>query len=116
VVEPTTRCVDTESLSIFAPYILYRKDRHQAFPTIHAYEMYIFKIELFTFKGSFVYAVNFYLCTCLSKTLSNTVDESIKYWFRFSFMMFNATFNNISVISWLSVLLVGETGVPVENH
>jgi hypothetical protein len=30
--------------------------------------------------------------------------------------MFNATFNNISVISWLSVLLVEETGVPRENH
>jgi hypothetical protein len=30
-------------------------------------------------------------------------------------MMFNATFNNISVISWLSVLLVEETGVSGEN-
>jgi hypothetical protein len=28
------------------------------------------------------------------------------------FMVFNATFNNISVISWRSVLLVEETGVP----
>jgi hypothetical protein len=28
----------------------------------------------------------------------------------------NATFNNISVISWLPVLLVEETGVPGENH
>jgi hypothetical protein len=28
----------------------------------------------------------------------------------------NATFNNISVISWRSVLLVDETGVPGENH
>jgi len=28
----------------------------------------------------------------------------------------NATFNNISVISCLSVLLVEETGVPGENH
>ena len=27
-------------------------------------------------------------------------------------MVFNATFNNISVISWCSVLLVEETGVP----
>jgi hypothetical protein len=27
-------------------------------------------------------------------------------------MVFNATFNNISVISWLSVLLVEETGGP----
>jgi hypothetical protein len=29
---------------------------------------------------------------------------------------FNATFNNISVILWLSVLLVEETGVPGENY
>jgi hypothetical protein len=29
---------------------------------------------------------------------------------------YNATFNNISVISWWSVLLVEETGVPGENH
>ena len=32
------------------------------------------------------------------------------------FMVFNDTFNNISVISWRSVVLVGETGVPGENH
>ena len=31
-------------------------------------------------------------------------------------MMFNATFKNISVISWRSVLLVEETGGPGENH
>jgi len=31
-------------------------------------------------------------------------------------MVFNATFNNISVLSWRSVLLVEETGVPRENH
>jgi hypothetical protein len=31
-------------------------------------------------------------------------------------MVFNATFNNISDISWRSVLLVEETGVPGENH
>jgi len=31
-------------------------------------------------------------------------------------MVFNATFNNISVISWQSVLLVEETGVPQENQ
>jgi hypothetical protein len=28
----------------------------------------------------------------------------------------NATFNNISVISWMSDLLLEETGVPEENH
>jgi len=31
-------------------------------------------------------------------------------------MVFNTTFNNISVISWRSVLLKGEAGVPGENH
>jgi hypothetical protein len=31
-------------------------------------------------------------------------------------IMFNATFNNISVISWLSVLLAEDTGVPGENQ
>ena len=31
-------------------------------------------------------------------------------------MVFNATFNNISVILWRLVLLVEETGVPRENH
>jgi hypothetical protein len=30
-------------------------------------------------------------------------------------MVFNATFNSISVISWRSVLLVEETGVHGEN-
>jgi len=30
--------------------------------------------------------------------------------------MFNATCNNISVISWRSVLLMEETGVPADNH
>ena len=41
-------------------------------------------------------------------------DLYVKYvglvWF--GFMVFNATFNNISVISWWSILLVEETGVP----
>ena len=31
-------------------------------------------------------------------------------------MVFNASFNTISVISWQSVLLVEEAGVPRENH
>ena len=30
-------------------------------------------------------------------------------WYRYRFMMFNTTFNNISVISWLIVLLMEET-------
>jgi hypothetical protein len=36
--------------------------------------------------------------------------------FRFGFMVFNATFNNISAILCRSVLLVEETIVPEDNH
>ena len=55
------------------------------------------------------------------KILFHSEPPSIdNYWWcnlRFGFMVFNATFNNISVIiSWRSVLLVVETGVPRENH
>ena len=35
---------------------------------------------------------------------------------RIRVMVFNATFNNISIISWRSDLLVEETGIPGENH
>jgi hypothetical protein len=35
---------------------------------------------------------------------------------RVGVVVFNATFNNISVISRQSVLLVDEIGVPGENH
>jgi hypothetical protein len=31
-------------------------------------------------------------------------------------MVYNATFNTISAISWMSVLMVEETGVPEEKH
>jgi hypothetical protein len=36
--------------------------------------------------------------------------------FGLGFMVFNSTFNNISAISWRSVLLVEKIGVPKENH
>jgi hypothetical protein len=37
-------------------------------------------------------------------------------WFMDKVIVVNASFNNISVISWWSVLLVEETGVPEENY
>jgi len=47
----------------------------------------------------------------------NTIwRKTIGGWFMAWFRVFNATFNNISDISWRSVLLVEETGVPGENH
>ena len=50
---------------------------------------------------------------------SKMAVNAVLNFFRFGYMMFNATFNNISVIWWLSVLLVGETGVnhrPIASH
>ena len=41
--------------------------------------------------------------------------QHIRTWL-FWFMVFNVTFNNISVILWQSVLLVGKTGEPGEFH
>ena len=45
--------------------------------------------------------------------------SSVESWYvcwLVGFMVFNANFNNISVISWRSDLLVEETGGPGENH
>ena len=41
---------------------------------------------------------------------------AFSFWVRVNVMAFNATFNNISVISLRSVLLVEETGEPRKNH
>ena len=50
------------------------------------------------------------------KCRSTTGCNIEKYVLLVCLMVFNATFNNISVISWRSVLFVEETGVPGENH
>ena len=52
------------------------------------------------YMGSGIVSLNFFFGTKL----------------RVRVIVFNATFNNISVILWWSVLLVEETGVPAENH
>ena len=57
-------------------------------------------------------------CVLIEKTV-NTISKCSNqncYSLLVGLMEFNANFNNISVISWRSVLLVEETGVPRENH
>ena len=39
-----------------------------------------------------------------------------RYGWLVGFVVFNATFNNITAMPWQSVLLVEETGVPGEDH
>jgi membrane-bound metal-dependent hydrolase YbcI (DUF457 family) len=45
-----------------------------------------------------------------------TIGNGSSYWFYFLLLVFNATFSNISAISWRPVLVVEEAGVPGENH
>jgi hypothetical protein len=64
---------------------------------------------------------NFESSKCHCTTYSIQHVHSLCGWQHFNcglvwFMVFNATFNNISVISWWSVLLVEKTGVSGENH
>ena len=47
---------------------------------------------------------------------NNNKNWIISYQVLGRFIVLNATFNNISVLSWLSVLLVEETEVPGENQ
>ena len=49
----------------------------------------------------------------VSFTIKLTATISMKYFLK---VLFNAIFNNISVILWQSVLLAEETAVPGENH
>jgi hypothetical protein len=48
--------------------------------------------------------------TLLKQTQYNNIRVRVRI------MVFNATFNNILVIWWWSLLLVEEIGVPGENH
>jgi hypothetical protein len=43
-------------------------------------------------------------------------QKDVQWWWFGWFMVFKATFNNISAILQWSVLLVEKTGVPGENH
>ena len=69
------------------------------------------------------------ICVCLHIVVSNTYCIARCFCFVFLrpktlyyliwliyFCFFNATFSNISAISWRPVLVVEEAGVPGENH
>jgi hypothetical protein len=51
-----------------------------------------------------------------STTKTGRHDKSDYVFIRVMVVVFNATFNTISVKSWRPVLLVEENGVPGENH
>ena len=88
----------------------------------HEYENLFFLISLlFIFKmlvgGENVFMTNPHIKICTHNTnyvllLENTVVEHQ----RIRAMVFNATFSNISIISWQSALLMEETELPKETH
>jgi hypothetical protein len=51
-----------------------------------------------------------------SERYYSDIHENLGSFVFLCLMVFNATFNNISVISWQSVLLMDETGGPGENY
>ena len=55
-------------------------------------------------------------CHVLCVVVQFVIDVKLHIYFFSSVLVFNATFNDISVISWRSVLLVEETGGPGENN
>ena len=61
-----------------------------------------------TFKQRWKSSLNW--CSASTSSFSRCLHQVYRL------MVFNSTFNNISIISWWSVLLVEETGVPAENH
>ena len=68
-----------------------------------------------SFNGRAKEGFRYWLIDRPKPTSCKFVNKNIVY-YRVRVMVFNATFNNISFISWRSVLLVEKTGVPGENH
>ena len=77
---------------------------------------WIVRSEEESFYHDGISMVNWLLLRCFCKQWT-VYGLFVKFPFlRVWVMVFNATFNNISVISWLSVLFVAGTRVPCKNH
>ena len=69
----------------------------------------------FVMSSVFISSLDIYLWS--QRVILSVSMNWLWYWCLFAcLMVFNAIFNNISVRSWQSVLLVEENGVPGENH
>jgi len=63
-----------------------------------------------------IYVMCTFILTWTNKMKYYRPYNSVLKYTRVMVIVFNATFNNISVILWRSILLMEETGVPGENH
>ena len=76
------------------------------------------KLSIWPYRNCVYFTVNRNDIVCIVYAVHEIITR-----FRLRFTVFNATFNNISVISWRSVLFLEEIGVlgkkthwPVESH
>ena len=67
-------------------------------------------------KLFFLFFLFYLILTYMLYEISISYKYTISYFVFVCLMVFNATFNNISVISWRSDFLGEETGGPRENH
>jgi hypothetical protein len=76
------------------------------------------KIQIHSFDTNVFIRIGWLSCLDLLQGFGIfALDETpLIHWWLVWFMVLNDTFNNISAISWRSVLLVEETEVPGENH
>jgi hypothetical protein len=79
--------------------------------------VWVYSLRLSVIKGPLFWEI---VVQIILKAIQRHCSMKMKLgcWGRY-FMVFNAPFNNISVISWRSVLLVGETGEnnrPAASH
>ena len=68
-------------------------------------------LRIYFLKSRVSYCCRLYM-TCFKSFLFFSIQICLFVYL----MVLNGTFSNISAISWLSVLLVEETGGPGENH
>jgi hypothetical protein len=59
---------------------------------------------------------NIYVCLILFNAIHNVIDVTLLMGIRIKVMVLNSNFNNISVVSWRSVLLVTETEGSGKSH
>jgi hypothetical protein len=74
---------------------------------------------LFGVKTAIIHLLKIRKTLIVSKSNEPLIYFEIAAWSLLGFvwfMVFRSTFNNISVISWISVLLVEQTGVSEENQ
>ena len=81
----------------------------------------VFKVQYNNFnkRKYLIYMINQATLFRIRPTLSSPLTAAwslLSGLFCVGFMVLNATYNNISVISWRSVLLVEETGGPEQKH